>query len=356
MTNYLKLFLLLIFLSPSVFADYTKQVLPETALEVPPTNWAASDDATITVPLGFTFPFGAAGNLTQISLNSNGSLATTAWTAYSNRTLPRTSPTTIIAPYWDDIYRRNGTIRYGTLGTAPNRRFVAAWTNTPRYSNNGSCTFQAVLYENGDIRFRYSTASVSCNGSSATIGIQETTVIFDQHSYNSVIDLSKDILYSSAQAPPDIKLLKTSMTYSDPVNGKVNPKSIPGAITEYTLAISNNGLGSADPNSIALSDAIPANTALYVGDISGTGSGPVEFVNGVTLSGLRYTFSGLSSTSDDLSFSDNGGSDYDYSPVADALGVDSSVTHIRIATKDTFLASDGTEIPSFELKFRVLIQ
>jgi len=334
---------------------YTKIILPETALESPATNWAASDDATINVNIGFNFPFGSAGNLSSIWINSNGGLASSSWSHYSNGPLPKSSPTSIIAPYWDDIYRRSGTIKYGTLGSAPNRHFVVAWTNTPRYSNSGSCTFQVVLYENGDIRFRYSTASQQCNGSSATVGIQESTSTFNQHSYNSVIDLSKDILYK-ANVDPEISLAKTLITLSDPVNGTSNPKAIPNAVLEYTLKAINSGAGPADSNSIVLSDAIPSNTSLYVNDISGAGTGPVRFVDGTPSSGLTYSFVSLSSTTDDLSFSNNNGSTFNYSPSADADGVDSSVTNVKMKTQGTFAGSSGVSNPNFEFKFRVIVK
>ena len=355
MLNYLRLSLLfLFFFSPSAHSAYTKYILDETSLETPPYNWAAGDDASITVDIGFPFPFGLVGNISQISINSNGALATSSWNTYSNKTLPQNTPSAIIAPYWDDIYRRTGTIRYGSLGTAPNRRFIAAWTDTPRYYRNGSCTFQVVLYENGDIRFRYSTDSISCSGSSATIGIQESSSTYNQHSYNSVIDLSKDILYTSPR--PEITLQKTSTTLSDPINGTNNPKSIPGALSEYTLTATNEGLGNADTDSIIISDAVPSNTSLYIEDISGAGTGPIEFLDGLPSSGLSYSFSSLASTSDSLSFSNNGGSTYSYVPVADAMGLDSNVTHVRVATQGTFQASDGSSSPNFSFKFRVQIE
>ncbi|MEE9330949.1 MAG: hypothetical protein V3U89_01855 [Methylophilaceae bacterium] len=161
---------------------------------------------------------------------------------------------------------------------------------------------------------------------------------------------------ASVTADPSITLKKTSKTISDPVNGNTNPKAIPGALSQYTLKATNTGLGAADNNSIVLSDAIPANTALYVNDISGAGTGPVRFVDGSPPSGLTYAFSSLSSTTDNLSFSNNGGTSYNYSPTADANGVDSSVTHLKMATQGAFLGDNGSGAPNFELKFRVKIQ
>ena len=97
---------------------------------------------------------------------------------------------------------------------------------------------------------------------------------------------------TTVNSAPSISLQKTSITLSDPVNGTSNPKAIPGALAEYSIKATNSGLSATDNNSIFISDAIPANTALYVNDISGVGSGPVRFVDGTPPSGLSYSFLG----------------------------------------------------------------
>jgi len=149
---------------------------------------------------------------------------------------------------------------------------------------------------------------------------------------------------------------KTSVTIQDPVNGTNFPKAIPGAIVEYTLEPTNTGAGPADENTIALTDAIPANTALVVSDIGAAGSGPVRFENGVPISGLNYSFDNLSSLSDDVAFSDNSGASFDYIPQPDGEGVDTRVTHIRVFTTGIFKAASNQGNPSFQVKFRVQLQ
>jgi len=59
----------------SAFAQYNEATVAGTALENPTTTWAASDDSTTLVNLGFTFPFGSISNpnnTNQIYINSNG--------------------------------------------------------------------------------------------------------------------------------------------------------------------------------------------------------------------------------------------------------------------------------------------
>ena len=101
---------------------------------------------------------------------------------------------------------------------------------------------------------------------------------------------------------------------SDPLNNTTNPKSIPGAMQVYTLRITNQGAGSVDNNTVAIVDAVPANTALFVQDLGVAGSGPVAFTNGTPSSALTYTFSGPGNAGDDLEFSNNGGASWVYTP------------------------------------------
>ncbi|MGH8188418.1 MAG: right-handed parallel beta-helix repeat-containing protein, partial [Steroidobacteraceae bacterium] len=79
---------------------------------------------------------------------------------------------------------------------------------------------------------------------------------------------------------PTLTHLKSVAVFSDPLNNQTNPKSIPGALQRYTLRITNQGAGVVDNNTIAIVDAIAANTVLYVLDTVAPGSGPIEFING----------------------------------------------------------------------------
>ena len=45
---------------------------------------------------------------------------------------------------------------------------------------------------------------------------------------------------------PDLVVLKSVVTLSDPENGTANPKAIPGAIVLYTLDVTNTGVGAVD--------------------------------------------------------------------------------------------------------------
>lgn len=174
--------------------------------------------------------------------------------------------------------------------------------------------------------------------------------------FDNVSSNSSNTDTAAVSASPSISLQKTTITLSDPVNGTTLPKAIPGALAEYTLTAINSGNIAADNNTIILSDAVPANTALYVNDISGAGTGPVRFIDGSPPSGLSYNFVNLANTGDSLSFSSDGGGTFNYTPSPDAEGTDTSVTNVRVATQGQFLAPSGSGNPSFQLKFRVKVK
>ena len=157
-------------------------------------------------------------------------------------------------------------------------------------------------------------------------------------------------------ASADIVLLKTVLVESDPVNGGANPKAIPGAHMLYTLIATNQGGGATDGDSVVVTDPVPANTDLFVGDLGVPASGPVLFVDGTTASGLTYTYGGLTDNGDDIAFSNNNGTSFDYTPVPDGLGFDSDVTHIRINPKGVFNGASGGSVPSFQLRLRVKVR
>jgi parallel beta-helix repeat protein len=154
---------------------------------------------------------------------------------------------------------------------------------------------------------------------------------------------------------PTLTYLKSVAVLSDPLNNTTNPKSIPGAMQVFTLRITNQGTGSVDNNTVAIVDAVPTNTALFVQDLGAAGSGPVAFTNGAPTSALTYTFSGLGNAADDLEFSNNGGTSWAYTPVANANGCDPAVTHIRVRPKGTMAAASGAGNPFFEVRFRVRV-
>lgn len=255
--------MVIVFCNAAPLQYLSRMTAPETAFDTVSTNFIAdystygvNDDAVDrNVPIGFSFFFNGS-QYTTVNIDSNGILYFGNYnlTEYFNRTLPRNNRPQSIYPYWDDLNMdAGGSITYGTLGTAPNRRFVVSWNNVPHYPSSGAYTFQVVLYENGNIRFRYDATS-STNGTSATIGVQENTNNYDQYSYNAAIDPTQDIIY---YRPVNMSIAKTSCVINDSVNGSTNPKRIPGATVRYAIQVSNSAEGSAE--NVIVDDTLNSN-------------------------------------------------------------------------------------------------
>ena len=144
----------------------------------------------------------------------------------------------------------------------------------------------------------------------------------------------------------DLNVTKISSVLSDPVNGSTNPKAIPGALVEYLITVSNTGGGATDADSVIVLDDSPADAKICL--ISAAG-GPVIYSGSGT--GLTYTFASIGSTADDLEFSNDDGTTFAYTPVADADGCDTNVTDFRLNPSGAM--NGGT---SFTLRVRYLVE
>jgi hypothetical protein len=143
---------------------------------------------------------------------------------------------------------------------------------------------------------------------------------------------------------PALAVTKTSVPFSDPVNGTTNPKLIPGAVAEYTISATSPSAYTVTSNSIFVIDPTPANMELVVS----TAGGPAAFTAGA--SGLTYTFASLASTTDRIDFSNNNGATWTYTPAANANGTDPAVTHIRLRPQGTMAASSTF---AFRVRYRI---
>ncbi len=176
-----------------------------------------------------------------------------------------------------------------------------------------------------------------------TEGDNERSVAVSQSESISVIAFSRSFVLPFLNTyVPVFEVSKQLTTLSDPANGNINPKSIPGAIIEYAITVTNTGEGAADANTFNVEDVIPANTSLVV---SGFNCGDaVQFIDGSPSSGL---------TCSTVEFSEDG-TDYNYTPVpSGANNTDSSVRYIRIKPDGTFNAGLSGTTPNATFKFRV---
>lgn len=238
-------------------------------------SFNSSDDAVAFAALPFTFSLFQdiylAGSRITIATNGWLSLEAIAVAEFQNASLPAqtvtrpggspgTVPASLIAPFWDDLVLKSGSlVASRTIGTAPNRQFVIQWWNVgildeEGRDQNAALTFEAILFEgSNDIQFLYRTMTgPRSDGSSATIGAQDlkrrtaiqsgfnqaivrsgflTTYRFKDGAYTAetpdVTAPSKPVVADGGAATNNRTELFASWTASDPESG----------IREYQYAI-----------------------------------------------------------------------------------------------------------------------
>lgn len=161
-----------------------------------------------------------------------------------------------------------------------------------------------------------------------------------------VVTPAPDLIHSKidllTSLMPDLIVLKSVVTHSDPVNNSTNPKAIPGAVMTYTIMTTNTGPAGVDTDSFVITDSLPVNTELYFDPATG----PVSFTD--TGSSLLYNYP------DNIDFFSGGAP---YTPVPDAFGYDGNVSSFIIRPQGTFSAYSGTGTPpSCSAVFRVKIK
>jgi uncharacterized repeat protein (TIGR01451 family) len=117
--------------------------------------------------------------------------------------------------------------------------------------------------------------------------------------------------------------------------------NVPGSDVIYSLTLTNSNSSPIDLNQVIVTDPLPAQVSFLNGDIDGAGplTTNFEFVPGT---------SGLTFAAANLTYSNNGGTSYAYTPAA---GYDPLVTAIRLNPQGTMAANS-----SFTLRFRARIK
>jgi hypothetical protein len=147
------------------------------------TELTGVDDASVSIPVGFTFPFYGVSN-TDVFVSSNGLLTFgAAQTAFTNADLTTTPTQPTIAVFWDDLHTAGGlpdsNVFFQVSGSGPDQHLTIQW-NQVRFFSGGAAgdtiTFQAQLFPNGRIKLNYldlaSGAAAGNNGASATVGVK----------------------------------------------------------------------------------------------------------------------------------------------------------------------------------------
>ncbi|WP_299440110.1 T9SS type A sorting domain-containing protein [uncultured Aquimarina sp.] len=170
-------------LGPDPFAsDYTVDMtgsLDRVDISMTGTEVVLNDDeVTSALPIGFTFAF--YGNLyTEFYISSNGFLTFTANSSdgcCNGQSLPDATvnePSNLIAFDWNDINPEDGgTMRYETIGTAPNRILIMDWDSVTHIDDvNDITTTQVKLFENTN-RIEIHTTNIPQTTDDKTQGLE----------------------------------------------------------------------------------------------------------------------------------------------------------------------------------------
>jgi len=155
--------------------------------------------------------------------------------------------------------------------------------------------------------------------------------------------LTCTITNTKVAANAALTIVKSAAVLSDPINGTTNPKSIPGAIIQYTLTVANTGPDAVTANSVFIVDTLPSQISV------GTSSNPA-FVQGSPTSALTFN------TSTNIAYSNattapTTFAGCTYKPVA---AYDAAVRYICLNPRGTFAGSTGTP-PSFQITYQAQI-
>lgn len=173
---------------------------------------STDDDITKELPLGFTFNFGGT-NYNSVRIMSNGRLQFNntycgygTYGSFTPRIYPYPMPDTrlvrTLRAYGGDLNpAAGGTVRYASLGSAPNRYFVVTFSAVPEWAAAGShFDVQVILYENGDFVYQFANISNPSLGH-PQIGWEVTTDDYQLYDYTNATGLTNTAIRFSPHAP-----------------------------------------------------------------------------------------------------------------------------------------------------------
>lgn len=143
-----------------------------------PSSAGNCDDCGETVSLPFTFNF-LDGIYSDVWICSNGFIQFGGAnnTTFTNAVIPTAGiPNNIVCPLWDDLNPlAAGDVYYQADGVSPNQTFTVSWENCTQFSLTTSESFQVVLFENGNIEFRYGGITPEATLNDYTVGYENST-------------------------------------------------------------------------------------------------------------------------------------------------------------------------------------
>jgi hypothetical protein len=237
------------------------------------------DDGASAVGIGFTFDLYGTGTST-ISVATNGYLTDGGSATDFSNDCPIANAIELnrsILPFWDDLSLvDHGTIYTQTMGSAPNRVFIAQWDDVGGFLDSAaSLTYQVKLFEaDGSIEFHYSSmisgSAVDASGGTASVGLEN-----DTGSTALQIYCNQTGSISNGDA---IRITRPAVTLSGPASGVpgttfvLNGQGPPNALYVIAFSLTNATTPPLPPLAGNTLDIFPPFTIVGIGLTSGTGS------------------------------------------------------------------------------------
>ncbi len=257
---------------------YSSVLIPNAPLATTGTTVTLGDDqVSAALPIGFSFQF-FCNTYTQFYLGSNGFITFSpgAPGTVLNQTIPNpAAPNNLIALCWTDLDPSSGgSIRYRTIGVAPNRSLVISYTNVPTFSGGDLCTVQAILREGSnqiEMHITYAIDDIdffvgsvepltigleNANGTAILgTGINSITNSFVQ---NQALRITPNVITTTVFQP-----ITYNWTPSTTLNNSTisNPVATPNAPTTYVVNIQNGACVFTDSIQVNITGALAAPVA-----------------------------------------------------------------------------------------------
>jgi len=205
---------------------------------LPGTQLAVGADNSVTVTLPFTFVF-YQSSFATISVSANGFIVPGNYSPdpndWARAPIPSTLPPNgILAPWWEDLEPQNGDgVWY--YSQPDSHRVIVEWSNDPLNTifGNGRITCEAVLYDNGNVKFQYDSlqmgrfeSSVGIENPTGTDGLQYVFQLqYDAHASPIVAGRSLLITTDSTlkSNPPVMHGVPREFTFSQNYPNPFNP-------------------------------------------------------------------------------------------------------------------------------------
>jgi hypothetical protein len=171
----------------------------------------------------------------------------------------------------------------------------------------------------------------------------------------SVTTIIPSSAFFHCEGSADIQLSMSIEIQDSPAIPGSNDKAIPGAVLRYQLTGDNKSMISSSTDSVVISQKISDNLSLFVDSINLgiPNTSPIAFVDstGIESSGLSFGV---------LSYSNNNGVNFNYTPVPDTDGYDSNITDFELSLNGSMLPKDTSitpnTIPSFNIIYQVKVK